>query len=65
MNEVLKTKFSIGNTVTYSIVIGVLIVTFCFVYNIYKANNFNKFQRSERIIGISEFKRDNKVKYFR
>ncbi len=63
MNEVLKTKFSIGNTVTYSIVIGVLIVTFCFVYNIYKANNFNKFQRSERIIGISEFKRDNKVKY--
>ena len=58
-----KEKATISSKIAYCIIFIILIGIICFVYKIYKANNFNDFQRSERTLGISEFKRDEKIKY--
>ena len=54
-----KISSKIGTIITLIIIVVILGV----IYKIYRVNNFNDFQRSERNIGISQFKRDNKIKY--
>ena len=48
--------------ISYTITLICLILATLFVYRAYRINNFNDFQRSEGNIGISKFRRDNKVK---
>ena len=48
--------------ISYIITVICLILSIIFVYKEYRINNFNDFQRSEGNIGISKFRRDNKVK---
>lgn len=49
----------IVNMITFII----LILAVYLAYQFYQSNNFNEFIRSEAKIGITEFKRDEKVKY--
>ncbi len=41
----------------------VLLATLVIAYNFYQTNNLNGFVRSERKLGISEFERDDEIKY--
>ena len=56
-------KSSFLSKIIYFLTLVVIFVAFCVVYHAYKTTNFNDFQRSERTVGISEFKRDSEVKY--
>ena len=52
-------KSKVINIISWIIILIILFLAFSF----YKSNNFNEFVRSEMNLHISEFKRDNKVKY--
>lgn len=52
-------KSKIMNILSWIIIIVILI----FALNFYNINNFNEFIKSEMILHISEFKRDNQIKY--
>lgn len=56
-------KRSIGSKI--GTIIFMIIVFICLkqIYGIYKENYFNDFVKAEYIANISEFKRDDKVKY--
>ena len=41
----------------------VLLIILVFAYNFYQSNNFNGFIRSEKNLGLTEFKRDSEEKY--
>lgn len=41
----------------------ILLIILCFVFFMYKENNFNDFIRSEAKLHTSQFKRDKKIKY--
>ena len=49
----------IVNIITWIIILIILVLAFKF----YNGNNFNEFVRSELQLNVSEFKRDNEVKY--
>ncbi len=53
----------ISSKISFIVTLIISIVLICFIYKIYRISNFNDFQRSERTIGISKFKRDDKEKY--
>ena len=57
-----RDKSTIFSKIIYIITFIILVGIICFVYGIYRANNFNDFQRSEGIVGKSQFRRDNEVK---
>ena len=46
-----------------AIITIVLLIALAFAYDFYQTNNFNGFIRSEKNMGISEFKRDSTEKY--
>ena len=57
-----RDKSTIFSKIIYIITFIILVGIICFVYGIYRANNFNDFQRSEGIVGKSQFRRDEEVK---
>lgn len=52
-------KSIIKNIISWTIIFIILF----FAFKFYKTNNFNEYVRSEKNLHISEFKRDNEVKY--
>ena len=55
-------KIELGKVIKTIITI-VLLIILVFAYNFYQSNNFNGFIRSEKNLGLTEFKRDNNEKY--
>ena len=58
-----KRNKTIQEKITYLITLIFLLIGLYFAYQFYQSNNFNDFIRSETNLYISEFKRDNEVKY--
>lgn len=56
-------KGSISSKILNVVLIIIILSAICFLYQIYQENNFNDFKKSEGIVGITEFKKDNNVKY--
>ena len=58
----MENKGSIGSKICTIIFIILVAYALSFIYNIYKENYFGDFIRAEYQLGLSEFKRDRKVK---
>lgn len=56
-------KKSIGSKIGTLVFIIIVMIVLKAIYEIYKENYFNDFVKAEYILNVSEFKRDNQVKY--
>lgn len=57
-----KNRTALGK-ITYFITLIILFILLYFAYQYYQTNNFNDFIRSVETLYISEFQRDNEIKY--
>ena len=62
-NKSTREKKSIADKIISIIFLIVVIGSLKVIYDVYKQNYFNDFVKAEYISGVSEFKRDNKIKY--